>query len=455
MVTFSSLASATIQGAKIIPDKKIAPLISVFQPTDPFTRDILGFGDLIRDITNIKMNDPARYNSAKGSTGIDYFKKLNVQVPQRAVFIDEESALVIRHNNIPMTYSCRAGSDYTVAASGTFDMASPAALLPVNGVFRITQADSTVATFIVTSNSPASDGGATIGYKLIAGTANTIDNTPTGATVYYMATYFAEGSRITKQKYRLPTTENFGLSIIETPVEVTTQSEVTRLQTEDEEVIAAVNLLSQDEFVGRQITQAFMMAPGVTSVTDAAGNTFPIQSGIMEMSGIGSTAAPSGGIGPTVIETAIDNIAKKESKAAPFERRGEMAVFDAYAGLATMRLVNRMLRTSAAPFGQNVQVQHGQTTFNINLKEWIGIAGILRFHYDRTFDDSVYANRMLIVNKNSIIPMFKTDHFMRLAPSPADTTHNTKTWVCTNQLGLSVLVKDHVQLITGITGIET
>lgn len=457
-MAYTSLTSAKVQGSNVIDIKKIAQLINVIQPTDPFIREIMGFGDLQRDILKIRNQEPSKYLGASGSVGLDFFKQLGVRVPQRALMISEEQAKVIRQNNVPMEHTFGA-VDYTSAASeGTFVIASPGVLLAVNTVLRFKNDAGSIISIIVTSNSPTvgGDGSATIGYKKIAGgSIGNITNTSTAKKLWVIGVYNAEGGRITEQKYQTPSVELFGLSKIETPVKVTTESEITKIDTEDELAVAMTAILAKADYVGRQINNTLLFAPDASSVTNAAGDSFDIVPGITEMSGIGSTDATSTGIGPTVFEAVINSIAKNECQAAPFTREGEMPVFDAFCGLTVSLAINSMLRTNAAPFRNQVFVEHGQNSFDVNLKKWIGVAGILRFHYDRSFDTSPQSTSILVVNKNSIIPIFKKDMFMRMAPSAADTTHSYKTWVCTNKLGLAVLVKPHVHLISNASAIET
>lgn len=456
MAAFGTTASVAIQGSNTIPEHILAPLINLTEPTRPFIREMLGFGDLNRDILAIKNNNPDRFNQASGAKGLDFFTRLNVKVPQRARFLEEEEAKVLRQQNVPDEYEFDDVDYSSLSTSGTFEVKTPGELISINTVLRYVDDDDATNTIIVTGTTRKDDNGAEIEYTHIDGDNGDITNIAgTNKNLYVVGVYNTETGRVEKQKYRSPSVETFGLSMIETPIEISSKAEVTKYDTQDKMAIAMAYKLAKSDFIRKQLNNLLLFAPSVSSVSTKEGNTFTMNPGITEVSGITTIDGSSSQLGPTVLETALDGLTEAETDQVPFERMGSVPTFDAFFGLDIARLFNNMLSTSASPFGTNLQTRFGEDTYDKNLKMWKGITGNIRLHYDRSFNNDFLKKKILIVNKNTVTVLFKKDHFMRLAPSWADSTHKVKTWVCTNELGLAVLEKTHVVMIEGLTSLET
>lgn len=451
-MAFASTYSVAIQDSDAITAEHAAPFIYTFRELTPYLSDVTGFSDVHRMIAQKKTKAPDVFARArKAGTMLGQMNELGVPIPDKIRILKNHQAKVLRASSIPEYFTFRA-IDYGSSATSV-EFVSPGRLIPRGATLLVNQDGGVVAQFKVTNVSPASDGGATITWVNIAGTQAAITNTSTAKTTLLVAASAAEGGDVFAQDNQTASTETFGMTKIQTVISVTTESLVELYDTQDAVVVAADAFLSKADSVGKQINNTLLFAQAVTSTTDPDGNTYSIPAGLVNVSGIGST---SGTLGPTNLETIIDNIASVSSLDAEFERTSDgRIIIDCYCDRTRKLLFDNFMKTLAAPFNSSIFVNQGESMYDMHLNRYGGLSAVIRVQHDRSFDNSPYATTMLFLNKNTIAPMWLDQHFMRMEESKSDSDSNKYTTTITNKFGQVVKIKAHVQLLTGVTAIET
>lgn len=452
-MAFGSTYSVGIQDSSAITPEQAAPYIYSFRKVTPYLNVVAGFSDFFELVAKKKKNTPDIFErSRRAGTVLDQMNILGVPMPKKIMQITKPQAKVIRAGSIPETFTFR-GIDYTSSAT-SYEVVSPGRLIPKNAILQFAQDNGGVITIKINNVTPALDGGATLYFTVISGTLGNVTNTTTAKTMRLLQAATAEGGAVQAQDNQTATVATFGLNKDQTPVTVTTESLVTTYDTKDNMVVAGDAILPKLDHVGKKLNNTLLFAPSATT-QDADGNTINIAPGIVNTSGAGSTSMSSTGLGPTNLEAMIDAITSVSSLDCDFETDGDNIVLDVFCGRTVKLYFDQMMHKAAAPFNTNTQTFMGDSTFDLHTNTWKGLSATLKIHYDRSFDGSAYASTLVMLNRNAIVPIWLKEHFFRLEESKAQTDSNKYTSTCTNKFGQVVLIPSHVQLGTGITGLES
>lgn len=451
-MAFASNYSVAIQDSSAITPERAAPYIYTWRENTPYMRIVGGFDDYFKAVARKKLQAPEIYGrSRQAATTLDQMNILGIPVPDKIRILKKKQAKVITAGSIPEAFTFRA-TNYT-SASTSYEFVSPARLIPKNSLIEI-NGDSAAWVIRVDASTPASDGGVTVSFTTISGTAGTITNTATAKTVKFLGALAAENGAVQAQENQTASVSTFSMTKIQTSIATSTESLVTLYDTEDPMVVAGDALLPKIDSIGKQINSMSLFAPSA-STTDSDGNAITIAPGLVNFSGIGSTSASSSGLGPTNLEAMIDAIMKVSCLDCPVPQEGGQAVLDFFCGRSVKLLWDNMLHLADYPFSTQARTESGDTEYDFHTNTWNGLSAKIKIHYDRSFDTGAYTTTGVLLNRNTIVPIWLDKHFMRIEEVSSQTDANKYTIACTNIFGQVVLVPAHVQLLTAITAMET
>ena len=452
-MAYASTYSVAIQDSTAITPERAAPYIYTFREVTPYLQVVSGFEDFYKMVARKKLQAPEIYSrSRQASTTLDQMNILGVSMPDKIRILKKKQAKVITAGSIPETYTFRA-TNYT-SASTSYEFVSPSRLIPKNAMLEI-NGDSASWVIRADAVTAASDGGSTVSFTTISGTAGTITNSSTAKVVKFLGALAAENGAVQSQENQTASVSTFSMTKIQTAIATSTESLVTMYDTEDPMVVAGDALLPKLDSVGKQLNNMLLFAPSVSSTTDSDGNSLTIAPGVVNFSGIGSTSAASTGLGPTNLEAMIDSIMKVSCLDCAVPMENGQAVLDFFCGRSVKLLWDNMLHLADYPFGTQARTESGDTEYDFHTNTWNGLSAKIKIHYDRSFDTGAYSTTGVLLNRNAIVPIWLDKHFMRIEEVSSQTDANKYTIACTNIFGQVVLVPSHVQLLTSITAMET